>query len=188
MSGFCGFVLKEGPSRDKARLVEVLRTVSRNASDEIRLIESSQGAAAGYSLNAFPGIDGICVRDGWFTGVCGDPVWVEQEGDVHAARNSDHFLDALITGDARRFRCARGSFSAFAFDPERNQVHILADGVGVRPVYYYEDSSLFAFATCRRIMAGLLDGRAAVNALALAELVMTRRLTGNDTILENVRG
>lgn len=187
MSGFSGFVLKgDRPDSSRRRLLQVLQTLSRDASDTVQQVEGARAAASAYSLNALGPIDRLESVDGWFTGVCGDPVWVEP-GEEGAAADSGALIDTLVSGKTDRFRLARGSFTAFAFDPVRGAVHILADSVGVRPVYYYDGPSLFAFATCRRVLKALLEDQAAVDPLALAELVATRRLTGSATIIDKVK-
>lgn len=188
MSGFCGFVIKDDDPDllRSARLHSVLRTISRNAGDAVHQVESRGAGAAAFTTKAFRQIDQVEQKGTWLTTVCGDPIWVDNNED-RPDNDSRNVIDALIIGSSSQFRLASGSFSALAFDALRGVARIVVDMVGVRPVYYYDSPSLFAFATCRRVIKALLEDQAAVDPLALTELVATRRLTGSTTIIEKVR-
>jgi hypothetical protein len=135
---------------------ELRQLVSRNPADE----RIELRAAGAYFVKADIGVYGhpahAQASSGSIAMLAGEPLLLGQ--GIDEATRDVHLQSLHAQWDAGRtgsLRHASGTFCAAYYDPRRRVGYLIADRLGVRPLYYAVDGGLVYFASAIRILEGL---------------------------------
>ncbi len=126
------------------------RSMSRTTSDRVESIRGDAGFLLHLDIGAF-GVPSRADRGNGTTFVAGEPIFAASRNE-RRDRASDALLvhDALADGRHTDLRRARGVFSAAHLDRGAPRLVLATDRLGVRPVYWWCDGDVVAFASTLR--------------------------------------
>ncbi len=130
-------------------------SLSRNRSDQTQLQQGDGYAIAFADLGLLEG-EGIVVdSSGALSVLAGTPLF-ESDGE-HLSRGEElrKLHEAALRGASALLRTACGTFCAAFFDPTSRRVWLMADPLGLRPLYFAVDDGYLLFSTTLRALEEL---------------------------------
>ena len=120
--------------------------------------------------------------------VAGDPLLQEEPDKMPVPRAESLGLIAndLATGQIDSLCLCRGTFCAAVYDKTRKSLHLIADKLGVRPIYYWVLPDYIVFATALRILEALPFGNKTLKLQGVAELACFGYPLSDRTPYENI--
>lgn len=189
MTIFAGVVAAEKPERVvPPRAFAVLAdNLTRRSNETLARHAARSHAVAMVDFGIF---DGGCLRadpSGAFSVIAGEPFI---DGGA-MGRSRSHQLDRLhedwMAGSTAVMERARGAFCAVHFNPGSGRLWLIADKLGLRPIYYAQVEGLTLFATALRVFEScpLVLRRGDLN--GVAEMACIGYPLGPRTAIESVR-
>lgn len=157
------------------------KSVSRNRADEIRIFKGDNCFFAKVDIGAF-GEPGFFVdSNGAFSLLTGEPLLDNQQSPA-STRLDDltRIHKHVLTDNWDILKTAAGTFSLVHYQPLSSTVTLVADKLGVRPIYYWWDDNLIVFASALRILEDCplvpktMDLRAVTEGVGLDTLLADR--------------
>jgi asparagine synthase (glutamine-hydrolysing) len=101
--------------------------------------------------------------------------------------DTEVILAAYIRWGADCLKYFNGMFAFAIFDTQLNKIFISRDRMGVKPLYYYNDESVFVFSSELRaiLKSGLIKRK--LNNASVADYLMYQTVHAPDTIIEGVK-
>jgi len=168
MSIFAGVVSHGGAPIPDGVAESIRRALSRDPAHDSAEYRTPNAYLATIDIQAF-GSPGLAQRDGGTVAMlAGHPLLRGGTGS-----RSDHLAvlhDAWDHGDWGQLHQARGTFCAAHYDPGRHALSLIADKLGVRPVYYWVGERFTVFATAIRIIEACADVPKVMDLRAVTEL------------------
>jgi hypothetical protein len=149
---------------------ELRRAVSRNPDDTPTTIQFEQSGFAYVETGALSG-DSVYLDGEAFTLMSGEPLLRDGGGDRNADIGWLH--DAWRNSDFAATTRALGTFAAVHFDEASGILTLIADRLGIRPVYFAITEDCIIFASALRILEAMpsvdktIDLRGAIETIAL---------------------
>lgn len=127
------------------------RTISRNPSDEVKTFRDNHSFIAKVDIGAF-GEPGFHVSsDGPFSLLTGEPLLSGAQS--YSSREQDLAkIHEEIENGWEILREADGTYCIVNYRPQSQTLTLIADKLGVRPLYYWFDDDLVVFASALRIL------------------------------------
>lgn len=149
------------------------QAISRNPSDEVEIFSDQRSCFAKVDIGAFgqPG----CYRDanGALSLLAGEALL----GDIGISSNRLQDLTTIheqaLKANWNGLRGVHGTFCLMHYQPQAGALYLVADKVGVRPLYFWLNDELVVFASALRILEDLsfvpkrMDLRAVTEIVAL---------------------
>src|SRR5438034_3742761 len=125
------------------------QSISRHTDDEISVFKDARSFFVKVDIGAFgePGMfvdscGGLSMVAGEpLLSVCPDTSWKSREGDLKSIH------EGLMRDDPEILRKAEGTFCAVTFESRSGTLNLIADKLGMRPLYYWIDEDYVAFAS-----------------------------------------
>jgi asparagine synthetase B (glutamine-hydrolysing) len=150
-------IVNRGPDQPvPAAACETLRRlISRSPADNALTSEGPGYFFAKLDIGAFGQPAAVNVEDDRLTFVTGEPL-LGVEGSNSRQSDTEQIHGAFKAGnEATVFRQAAGVFSAVHYDRSQNELTLVTDKLGIRPVYYWAGSEYVVFASALRILEEL---------------------------------
>jgi len=158
------------PARSECESLRQL--ISRNPTDEVKTFKDGRSFFASVDIEAF-GEPGLCTDpSGALSLLAGEPLL----GNCAAGRLQD--LTGIHSRAQRNnwsvLREAEGTFCLVHYQPQTGTLSLVADKLGIRPLYFWIDDNRVVFASALRILEGLsfvpkkMDLRAVTEVVALS--------------------
>lgn len=129
---------------------ELRRALSRHPSDEPRTFVDGRCFLAHLDIGAF-GADSLQIDEsGAVTMLAGEPLLDEQ-----GAQDLSLLHDDLKREDWQLLRRARGVYAAAHYAAQAGKLFLIADKLGLRPLYFWADEQFVIFATALRVLESL---------------------------------
>jgi asparagine synthetase B (glutamine-hydrolysing) len=162
----------DGPLADSA-CASLRQAISRNPAEDIREFRDRGSYFAKVDIGAFrePGV----FRDanGALSLLAGEPLVSSRNSSARENRLED--LIAIhaqcLKNDSNILREAKGTFSVVHYQPLTGTLTLIADKLGIRPLYFWMDDNLIAFASALRILEELPLGPKKMDLRAVTEVV-----------------
>ena len=156
MSIFAGVLVRNHAKTIPIELIQQLRAaVSRHPDDAGKLQEftDSRVFMAKLDLGAL-GAVGECLVPGRAAFVAGDPLFqrAPNQRPLPRAETLKVLAQDVLVNDHQRLRTCRGTYCAAMYDQESQQLHLITDRLGVRPIYCWVMEDFVVFATAMRIL------------------------------------
>lgn len=130
------------------------QAISRNPADEVKAFRDRTSYFAKVDIGAF-GEPGLYVdQTGAFSLLAGEPLLANRESTPHRSRLQDltEIHEQGLRNNWDVLRAADGTFCMVHYQPESGTLALIADKLGVRPLYYWLDDDLVVFASALRIL------------------------------------
>jgi len=126
--------------------------------------------------------------NGALTLLTGEPLLSLDDGESRHSRAEDLALlhERALRGDWSLLRQAAGTFAAVHYNPVTGSLSLVADKLGVRPLYYWMDENIFVFASALRVFEELAEVPQKMDVRAVTEIVGLGVPLGNRTPYANI--
>ena len=147
------------------------QTISRNASDEVKTFRDGRSFFAKVDIGAFAEPGSFMDRNGALSLIAGEPLLSSDGSNRQKDLNIIH--NHAITNDWSVLREAEGTFCLIHYQPQTGTLSLVADKLGIRPLYFWMNDKQVVFASALRILEGLafvpkkMDLRAVTEVVAL---------------------
>ena len=147
------------------------RNISRAPKDRPIEFRNAQAFFVKVDIGAFDRPAHRISPMGSFAMLAGEPLLTCEgptgpERDAHLAYLQTRWDD----GDFQSLRSASGTFCAAYYDPRKGTAHLVADRLGLRPLYYTVVDDFVYFASALRILEALEEVPKKLDVLAVAEI------------------
>lgn len=146
--------------------------ISRNPSDEISIFKDERSffvkADIGVYGESFVKTD----ESGAVTLVAGEPLLSFDGETLWQSREADTALihDGFANLDGNVLKNAQGTFCAINYQPASGTLNLIADKLGVRPIYYWVNEDYIIFAGAIRILEGISEIPKKMDVRAVTEI------------------
>lgn len=172
---------KEGRLEDSI-CEDVRRALTREPDDEIVTFRDARCFLAKVDIGAFGAPAFRAIPGGSVAMLAGEPLLCLGTPAETRTRTQDleALQEALDQGDLGVLAGARGVFAAVHYDPEAGRLSLIADKLGIRPLYYSVGKKYVVFASALRSLESLsefsqrMDLRAVTEAASLGFPLGTR--------------
>jgi asparagine synthase (glutamine-hydrolysing) len=154
MTLIAGIVSRRNQPLPDSACVGLAKSISRNPADEIKVFKGGSGFFAKVDINAF-GEPGFHVdASGAFSLLAGEPLLAKSDTVSYPNRLQDLIAihEQCLEQKVDILREADGTFSVVNYQPRSQTLTLIADKLGVRPLYYWMNDDLFVFASALRIL------------------------------------
>jgi hypothetical protein len=141
----------QGPAHSECESLRQL--ISRNPTDEVKTFKDDRSFFASVDIGAF-GEPGWCADpSGALSLLAGEPLLGNSASGRLQDLNGIH--SHALRNDWSVLRAAEGTFCLVHYQPQTGTLSLVADKLGIRPLYFWIDDDRVVFATALRILEGL---------------------------------
>jgi asparagine synthase (glutamine-hydrolysing) len=162
--------------------------ISRQPSDEISVFRDERSCVVKLDVGAY-GEPGFKMdEDGALTILAGEPLLDLENERAWQSREKDVALihERCVRSRWDVLKTAQGVFCAAHYQPATGALHLVADKLGFRPIYYWADERFVVFASALRILEGLGEVPKKMDVRAVTEIVGLGCPLGNRTPYANI--
>lgn len=169
------------------------QSISRHGKDEVSVFKDDRSYFVKVDIGAFhePGL--FAESNGALSMLAGEPLLTLSADASGQSRQQDLVLihEGFMRGDRKILRRAEGTFCAANYQPDSATLYLIADKLGIRPLYYWANEDYFAFASALRILENLpliakqIDLRAVTEIVALGAPLGARTPYANISVLKS---
>jgi hypothetical protein len=160
MTLIAGIVSRNGNHPVPAPVCDSLtRLISRDSSAEVSVFKDERSCLLKVDVRAY-GEPGFKIdEDGSLTLLAGEPLLLLSPDSESAWQSREKDAALIHDGCARAswdvLKRAQGVFCAAYYRPATGALYLIADKLGLRPVYYWANEKYVVFASALRILEGL---------------------------------
>ncbi len=164
------------------------RLITRNPGDAISVFSDGRSFFVKVDLGALGEPAARVDPNGALTLLTGEPLLSLDDGESRHSRAEDLALlhERALRGDWSLLRQAAGTFAAVHYNPVTGSLSLVADKLGVRPLYYWMDENIFVFASALRVFEELAEVPQKMDVRAVTEIVGLGVPLGNRTPYANI--
>lgn len=120
--------------------------------------------------------------------VAGDPILQPTSGALPVSRTESlrAIAQDMTAGQLDALRSCRGTYCAAIYDPTSQNLHLISDKLGVRPLYCWVLPDYIVFATALRILEALPSCKKSLNLQGVAEMSCFGYPLSDHTPYENI--
>jgi asparagine synthase (glutamine-hydrolysing) len=175
------FSRNDRPLADSA-CASLRQAISRNPTDEVKAFRDSRSYFAKVDIGAFREPGFFIDASGGLSLLAGEPLLRDCKTSAHANRLQDLTVihEQCLKNDSNILRETEGTFCLVHYQPQTGTLSLVADKVGVRPLYFWMDDNLVVFASALRILEKVsfvpkkMDLRAVTEIVALGKPLADR--------------
>ena len=149
------------------------QSISRNLADEVKVFEDHSTFFAKVDVGAFGEPGFIVDQSGALSLMAGEPLLTNREPAFVSNRQHDlaAIHDQCLNGNWDVLREADGTFCMVHYQPQTGALSLIADKLGIRPLYFWADDDVIVFASALRILEELPLVPKQMDLRAVTELV-----------------
>ena len=162
--------------------------VSRGSQEGITVFKNDRACFVKWDINAYGEPAFKTDSDGAVSMLVGEPLLgLTDNAEAWQSRTKDLELlhQEWKRGEWGLLKRARGAFSAIHYQPESATLFLIADKLGIRPLYYYLDEQRVIFASALRILESLPDVPKEMDLRGVTEIAGLTFLLGDRTPYAN---
>jgi len=171
MTLIAGIFSRQGQPIADADCASLRQAISRNPIDEVETFRDRRSFLAKVDIGVFGEPGSFMDASGALSLLAGEPLL----GDRSANRQRDLSVihQQVLTNNWNVLREAEGTFCLVHYQPQTETLFLVADKLGIRPIYFWMDDKRVVFATALRVLEGLsfvpkkMDLRAVTEVVAL---------------------
>jgi hypothetical protein len=152
---------------------QVRQTISRNPADEVEIFRDHRSCFAKVDIGAFREPGFFQDASGALSLLTGEALLSNRDISSNRLQDLTAIHEQALKGNWNVLREADGTFCMVHYQPQTGTLSLVADKVGVRPLYFWLDDELVVFASALRILEELsfvpkrMDLRAVTEVVAL---------------------
>jgi asparagine synthase (glutamine-hydrolysing) len=164
------------------------QSISRSSADEVKVFQNERSCLLKVDIGAFGERSWRADENGAVTLLAGEPLLDLGGGRTGQSRAEDLALihEGCAGGDLEVLRRADGVFCAVHYQPANGALCLIADKLGLRPLYYWIDDEHVIFATALRMLEALPEIPKTMDVRAVTEMVGLGYPLGNRTPYANI--
>jgi hypothetical protein len=145
------FSRHDRPLADSA-CARLQQAISRNPADEVRVFRDRRSCFAKVDLEAFrePGL--FVDPSGALSLLAGEPLLGNHGIPSNRLQDLTRIHEQCLKNDSSILREADGTFCVVHYQPQTATLSLIADKLGIRPLYFWMDDNLVVFASALRIL------------------------------------
>jgi len=154
MTIIAGLLSRNNQPLSDAACASLTRSISRNPADEVKVFRADGSFFAKIDLGIFGDPGFVVDPDGALSLMAGEPLL-----DTRAEASSSNRLEDLTAiheqcckSNWDVLRETNGTFCMAHYQPQTGTLSIIADKLGVRPLYFWADDDVIVFASALRIL------------------------------------
>lgn len=130
------------------------KSISRNPADEIKVFKDHSTYFAKIDIGAFAEPGFYVDSSGAFSFLTGEPLLAKSATTSYSSRQQDltTIHEQCLENNWDILREADGTYCIVNYQPQSQTLTMIADKLGVRPLYYWIDEELIVFASALRIL------------------------------------
>jgi hypothetical protein len=150
------FSRNDRPLTDSA-CASLRQTISRNPTDEVETFRDHRSYFAKVDIGAFREPGFFQDPNGALSLLAGEPLLRDRETSARANRLQDLTVihEQCLENNSNILREADGTFCIVHYQPQTGTLSLIADKLGIRPLYFWMDDNLVVFASALRILEKL---------------------------------
>jgi asparagine synthase (glutamine-hydrolysing) len=117
---------------------------------------------------------------------CKPNAWLMIDGAIYDDESFSRNLDALYSGQPDRVDRVGGQFNAIAYRRDANELIVVTDRLGLRPLYYATDGRAHVIASEIKVVVAALGISSDLSPVGMIELVALGHNIQDRTVLEQV--
>ncbi|HVQ37508.1 MAG TPA: asparagine synthase-related protein [Pyrinomonadaceae bacterium] len=149
------------------------QSVSRHSDDQVQLFRDQRSYFVKVDIGAFVELGWHHELDGALSLVTGEPLL--SAGTDAGSRNRKQDLELIHEGlsreDYETLQGANGTFCIVNYQPGPGTLHLVADKLGIRPLYYWIDEDYVVFASALRVLEATPEIPRKMDVRAVTEMV-----------------
>lgn len=147
--------------------------ISRNAGEEVRIFEDDRCCLVKVDIGAYGEEAFLEDSSGNVSLLAGEPLLALEGGESWQSRTRDLRLlhESWKNREESLIRKAQGVFCAAHYQPAGGTLSLIADKLGVRPLYYWIGEKYVAFATALRVLENLAEIPKEMDVRAVTEMI-----------------
>lgn len=149
------------------------QTISRDPADEIKIFRDQRSCFARMDIGAFGAPGFFQDANGALSLLAGEPLLSNRDLSTNRQEDLAALHKEMLKANWNGLRQADGTFCLAHYQPQTGTLFLVADKVGVRPLYFWLDDEMVVFASALRILEELefvpkkMDLRGVTEAVAL---------------------
>lgn len=155
MTLIAGIFNRSGSPVTDSMCLSLRQAISRNPADKVELFRDQRSCFAKVDIGALrtPG----CLREssGALSLLAGEPLLGKADGHSNRLQDLTVIHEQALKDNWDGLREADGTFCLAHYQPQTETLYLVADKVGVRPLYYWLSGDLLVFASALRILEEL---------------------------------
>ncbi len=171
MTLIAGIFSRNGQPPNDSDCASLRKSISRNPADEVKTFGDGRSFFAKVDIGAFGELGSFTAADGALSLLAGEPLL--SNGGTNRLHDLKIIHDQALTNNWSGLRQAEGTFCLVHYQPQTATLSLVADKLGIRPLYFWMDDKQVVFATALRILESLsfvpkkMDLRAVTEVVAL---------------------
>ena len=156
------------------------QAMSRNPADEVKTFQDRRTYFAKVDIEAFREPGFFIDASGALSLLAGEPLLGNRDISSNRLQDLTAIHAQCLESNSNILREANGAFCVVHYQPQTSTLSLIADKLGIRPLYYWMDDNLVVFASALRILEELsfvpkkMDLRAVTEAVALGKPLADR--------------
>lgn len=174
MTLIAGIISRKRDLTVSRSVCDVLRkTISRDPADEITVFDDKRSYFVKLDISAFSEQSHKIGQNAALTLLTGEPLLDSEGHEKWHSREKDlvSIHEKLSDRDFNILRNANGAFSAVHYDPAMGKVDLIADKLGLRPLYFWIGDDYLIFASALRILEQIKEIPKAMDVRAVTQMV-----------------
>lgn len=173
------FSRNDRPLADSA-CASLQQAISRNPADEVKTFRDPQTYFAKVDIEAFREPGYFVDPNGALSLLAGEPLLANPDIPSNRLQDLTAIHAQCLENNSNILREANGTFCVVHYQPQTRTLTLIADKLGIRPLYFWMDDNLVVFASALRILEELsfvpkkMDLRAVTEAVALGKPLADR--------------
>src|SRR5438874_9069485 len=151
MSLVAGIINRQGRPLPDSVCSSLARSISRNPADEVTSFRYASAFFAKVDIGAFGESGALEDQFGSLSLLTGEPL-LRDPGYSNRQQELRVLHDQCLQNNWDSFKHADGTFCFIHYQRQTNTLTLVADKLGVRPMYFWMDDELLVFASTLRVL------------------------------------
>ena len=186
MSLIAGIINRHGRSLPDSVCSRLGQSISRDPADKVTSFRYASAYLAKIDIGAFGEPGSLEDEGGTLSLLTGEPL-LRNGRDSNRQRELRVLHDECLQNNWDSFKRADGTFCLVHYQPQTNTLTLVADKLGVRPMYFWIDDELVVFASTLRVLEECSLVPKKMDLRAVTEMVALGAPLGDRTPYADIR-
>lgn len=150
------------------------QSISRNPTDEVAIFRDHRSYFAKVDIGAFREPGFFMDANGALSLLAGEPLLRDRDISSNRLQDLTAIHEQCLKNDSNILREADGTFCVVHYQPQTGTLTLIADKLGIRPLYFWMDDNLVVFASALRVLEELSFVPKKMDLRAVTEIVALR--------------
>lgn len=154
MSLIAGIISRRQRPLPDSACVSLSQSISRSPADEVQVFKDRSSCFVKVDIGAFGEPGYHLDATGAFSLLTGEPLLARYDTASRSSRLQDLTIihEQCLSNNWSILREADGTYCIVNYQPQSQTLTLIADKMGVRPIYYWLDDDLIVFASALRVL------------------------------------